>query len=164
MPTMERSVHIKAPANRVFAYVDDIRNLARHMSEGRSMAMMGSRLKLEILSPNTTGIGATYRYSGRMMGLDLDFSETVFRYVPGREKAWRTIGTPRLLIIRAYEMWVKVEPRTGDSANLTIGIDYLLPAAGFWRLAGKALAGVYARWCLDNMTEGSKRALQAGEQ
>jgi uncharacterized membrane protein len=70
MPTMERSVGINAPADRVFAYVDDIRNLARHMSEGGSMAMMGSRLKLDILSPNPTGIGATYRYSGRMMGLE----------------------------------------------------------------------------------------------
>ena len=86
MSTLSRSVTIEAPAERVFAYVDDIRNLARHMSESRSMPMMGSKLKLEIMTPEPTGVGAVYRYSGRMMGLTIDFSETVTKYVAGREK------------------------------------------------------------------------------
>ena len=94
MSKLSRSVTIEAPAERVFAYVDDIRNLARHMSESRSMPMMGSKLKLEIMTPEPTGVGAVYRYSGRMMGLTIDFSETVTNYVPGREKVWRTIGEP----------------------------------------------------------------------
>lgn len=34
MPTLSRSVSIEAPAERVFAYVDDIRNLACHMTNG----------------------------------------------------------------------------------------------------------------------------------
>ena len=76
MAKLSRSVTIEAPAERAFAYVDDIRNLARHMSEGRSMPMMGSKLKLEIMTPEPTGLGAVYRYSGRMMGLTIDFSET----------------------------------------------------------------------------------------
>jgi len=102
MSTLSRSVTIEAPAERVFAYVDDIRNLARHMSEGRSMPMMGSKLKLEIMTPEPTGVGAVYRYFGRMMGLTIDFSETVTKYVAGREKVWRTIGKPELLIIAGY--------------------------------------------------------------
>ena len=52
MSKLSRTVTIEAPAERVFAYVDDIRNLARHMSESRSMPMMGSKLKLEIMTPN----------------------------------------------------------------------------------------------------------------
>lgn len=32
MPVLSRSATIDAPAERVFAYVDDIRNLARHMN------------------------------------------------------------------------------------------------------------------------------------
>jgi hypothetical protein len=47
---LSRSALIDAPAERVFAYVDDIRNLARHMSERGSMPMMGSKLALVILS------------------------------------------------------------------------------------------------------------------
>ena len=50
MAMLSRSITIEAPAERVFAYVDDIRNVARHMSESRSMPMMGSKLKLEIMT------------------------------------------------------------------------------------------------------------------
>jgi hypothetical protein len=60
MPALSRSARINASAERVFAYVDDIRNLARHMSERGSMPMMGSKLVLEIVTPQATGIGATY--------------------------------------------------------------------------------------------------------
>ena len=91
-----------------------------------------------------------------MMGLTIDFSETVTSYVPGREKVWRTIGKPRLLIIASYEMRVLVEPMAGTTASrLTISIDYTLPRSGIWRLLGRLLAAPYARWCLDNMTQGS---------
>lgn len=160
MPHLSRSAMVSAPVGEVFAYVDDIRNLARHMSESPSMPMMGSKLNLEIVSPKPTGVGATYRYTGKMLGLVLDFSETVTTYVAGREKIWRTIGNPKLLILRGYEMRVLVEPVTPATTNLTISIDYELPVAGFWRLAGWLLGDAYSRWCLAGMVDGSKRALE----
>ena len=55
MSTLGRSVTIEPPAERVFTYADDIRNLARHMSESRSMPMMGSKLKSEIMTPEPRG-------------------------------------------------------------------------------------------------------------
>jgi hypothetical protein len=160
MPSLSRSASIAAPAERVFAYADDIRNLARHMSESRSLPMMGSKLKLEIMTPEPTGVGAVYRYSGRMMGLTIDFSETVTKYVAGREKVWRTIGQPQLLIMAGYEMRILVEPVSPASSRLTIGIDYELPRAGVWRALGWTLAGAYSRWCLTSMVEGSKLDLE----
>lgn len=51
MSTLRRSVTIEAPAKRAFTYVDDIRNLTRHMGESRSMPTMGSALQLEIMTP-----------------------------------------------------------------------------------------------------------------
>jgi hypothetical protein len=54
MRHMSESVLIAAPAERTFGYVDDIRHLAGHMTENSSMAMMGSKLKLEIVSPRPT--------------------------------------------------------------------------------------------------------------
>ena len=160
MPQLSRTALVGASAERVFAYVDDIRNLARHMSESRSMPMMGSKLTLEIVTPASTGIGATYRYTGKMLGLVLDFSETVTTYVAGREKIWRTIGYPKLLIMRGYEMRVLVEPLTPATTNLTISIDYELPISRFWRIAGWLLADAYSRWCLTGMVDGSKRDLE----
>jgi hypothetical protein len=160
MPRLSRTALIGASAERVFAYVDDIRNLARHMSENPSMPMMGSKLTLEIVTAELTGVGATYRYKGKMLGLVLDFSETVTRYIAGREKIWRTIGNPKLLIMRGYEMRVLVEPVTPTTSNLTISIDYELPASGFWWIAGWLLGDAYSRWCLTGMVDGSKRELE----
>ena len=160
MSALSRSITIEATAERVFTYVDDIRNLARHMSESRSMPMMGSKLKLEIMTPEPTGVGAVYRYSGQMMGLTIDFSETVTKYVPGREKVWRTIGKPELLIIAGYEMRVLMEPVSPISSHLTISIDYVLPRAGIWRALGWALGDTYSRWCLTSMVEGTKLDLE----
>jgi hypothetical protein len=160
MPHLNRTALIDASAERVFAYVDDIRNLARHMSESPSMPMMGSKLKLEIVTPEPTDVGATYRYTGKMLGLVLDFSETVTTYIAGHEKIWRTIGNPKLLIIGSYEMRVLVEPVTPATSNLTISIDYELPVSGFWRIAGWLLGDAYSRWCLTGMVDGSKRDLE----
>ena len=75
MSMLSCSATIEARAERVFAYVGDIRNLARHRSESRSMPMMGSKLQLDIMTPEPTGVGAVYRYSGQMMGFTIDFSE-----------------------------------------------------------------------------------------
>lgn len=142
------------------AYVDDIRKLPRHMSERGSMAMVGSKLILEISTPEPTGIGATCRYSGRVMGLLIDFSETVTHYVPGREKTWRTSGEPRLLIIDNYEMRVLVEPMPDARSKLTITIDYTLPRSVLWRAIRGMLAASYARWCLESMIGGPVKDLE----
>ncbi len=162
MPALSRSATIEVSAERVFAYADDIRNLARHMSERGSMPMMGSKLALEVVTSEQSGVGATYRYTGRVMGLAIDFAETVTAYVPGREKIWHTIGAPRILNIDSYEMRVLVEPVSEMRSTLAISIDYTLPSRLPWRLFGKWLAATYARWCLDSMIEGTKRDLERG--
>src|SRR4029453_839428 len=102
MTTLTETVQIRAPAETVFAHVDDIRNLGWHMTGRSSMAVVGARLRLDVLSDQPTGLAATYRYSGTVMGLSIDFSESVTKYLPPREKVWRTIGEPRLLLLALY--------------------------------------------------------------
>ena len=160
MRSATQTVDIAAPAAAVFAHVDDMKNIGGHMTDRSSMAMMGSKLTLEIVSPRATGVGATYRYHGTMMGLRLDFSESVTRYVPGREKTWRTIGEPRLLILGGYEMRVLVEPRPPSSSRLTISITYDLPRAPGWRLVAMLVAGWYSRWCVGRMCSDAQKALE----
>jgi Polyketide cyclase / dehydrase and lipid transport len=161
MTTRSETVEIRAPAEAVFAHVDDIRNLGWHMTGRSSMAMMGSRLKLEILSDQVTGLGATYRYSGTILGLSIEFSESVTKYLPPRLKVWRTIGEPRLVVIASYEMRVAVEPLSPSSSRMTIAIVYELPRSGFWRIVGLVLARSYSRWCLRGMCRDTKRVLEA---
>jgi hypothetical protein len=79
-----------------------------------------------------------------MMGLSIDFSESVTKYLPPREKVWCTIGEPRLVIIGSYEMRVAVEPLSPSASRLTISIVYELRRSGFWRIVGLVLARSYA--------------------
>jgi len=160
MITATEMLEIRAPAEAVFAYVDDIRNLGWHMTNRSSMAMMGSRLRLQILSDQATGLGATYRYSGTMMGLSIDFSESVTKYMPPREKVWRTLGECRLLIIASYEMRLTVEPLSTSSSRLTISIVSELPRSGCWRIVGLMLARPYSHWCLRQMLRDARHALE----
>lgn len=160
MKTMSETVEIPASAEKVFAHVDDIHNVGWHMSEQPSMAMMGSKLRLEVVSQQATGLGATYRYSGKIIGLTLDFSESVTRYVPNREKVWHTVGEPRLLIMSSYEIRLAVEPRSPWASRLTISIAYELPRPWHWRVLGVLLASGYSRWCLRRMCRDAKRALE----
>ena len=69
-------------------------------------------------------------------------------YAACREKVWRTIRQPCLLILD-YEMCVRVERVDTASFRLTTGIDYRLPRSGLTRL----LAAPYTQWCLDSVNQ-----------
>ncbi len=159
MKTLTESVVIGAPAHQVFAFMDDVKNVGFHMSGRSSMPMMGSRLEIAILSPQSTGVGATYRMWGRMMGLTIDFSETVTKYIAGREKVWETIGEPKLLIMSSYVMRVAVNPLSLSSCRLTISLTYAPPRSIFWRFVSALVGDWYARWCLKSMCQDAKAAM-----
>ena len=59
MSKLSRSVTIETRPS-VYYLLDDYPQPRRDMSESRSMPMMGSKLKLEIMTPNP-GVGAVYR-------------------------------------------------------------------------------------------------------
>ena len=132
----------------VFADLDDIAALARHMSE-RSTAMLGSRLALSTVRSGN-GVGDRYRWDGRVLGLVIEAVEEVTVYEPPRRKRWCTIGTPRLIVIGSYCMQLELSEVDGGTASL-VRIEYTLPAAGWQRFAGALLGHSYARWCVDRM-------------
>lgn len=158
MRRLSESIEINAPADVVFRHVDDIRNTGMHMTES-SMPMMGGALALEVLSPNPLGLGATYRMHGKVMGMTIDFTETVTEWVPNRKRVWKTIGEPKLIIMGGYEMSFLVEP-VGGGSRLTFGISYDLPESFFGRILGWLLGNWYGRWCLRNMCRDAKSALE----
>jgi hypothetical protein len=84
-----------------------------------------------------------------------------FGAFPPREKVWRTLGEPRLWIIASYEMRLAIEPLSAASSRLTISIVYDLPRPAFWRSVGLLLARSYSRWCLRQMLQDARRALEA---
>jgi len=93
----ERKAHLARQIAAVFAQLDDLAALARHMSE-RSAAMLGSRLTFTTLQ-TAGGVGNRYRWKGHIPGIPIDAVEEVAIYEPPRRKRWCTIGTPRLVVI-----------------------------------------------------------------
>lgn len=131
----------------VFAHLDDIAALARHMSE-RSLRMLGSRLTLSAVRAGN-GVGDRYRWDGRVLGLTIEAVEEVTVYEPPRVKRWCTIGSPRLIVIGGYCMQLELHEVDGGTA-IRVRIEYDLPAAG-WQRATGVLGHAYARWCVDRM-------------
>ena len=151
----ESAALIKAPVDRVFAYLDDPKALAAHMGES-SLMMAGSRMLIDVDTDGGRVVGSKIRMQGRMMGISLSLEEVITeRQVPIR-KVWETIGTPNLLVIAHYRMGFELTPR-GDSSMVRVFIDYSLPTAfpGSW--LGRLLGGVYARWCTKQMADDAAR-------
>jgi hypothetical protein len=144
----ERTVFSRRTPAEVFADLDDVQKLARHMTK-RSAAMFGSRLDL-VVDKSRTGVGQRYRWQGQVLGLPIAVDEEVTLYDPPREKRWCTIGTPRLIVQSRYCMSFLSREVDGGTAT-TLRLEYDLPEHGWSALAGRLLGHSYARWCVDRM-------------
>lgn len=155
---LSESVEIKSSPDVVFSHIDYVRNIGMHMSK-RSMPMMGGSLKTEILSKNDRGLGATYRMYGKVMGMKIDFTEKVTKWIENQEKVWETIGEPKLIIMGGYIMNLNVRP-SNFGTRLTFGIKYSYPKSVFWKGISIVVGDWYAKWCLRNMCRDAKKALE----
>ena len=94
-----------------------------------------------------------------MMGLPMDFTVAVTKWVEGREKQWETVGAARMIILSWYRMDLRlVDEIHGTMATLSIA--YTLPRPLLRRLVARVLAPWYAGWCLRHMLNDSRKALE----
>ena len=158
MKTKSKSIFINVTPEKVFAQMDDFSKTGMHMSEN-SMMMMGSKLKLEQLSPNATGAGASYRWYGKMLGMKMDFSETVTIWQPPKRKEWEIIGDAKIIIMSWYKMGFEIS--TDEKGTMTkIGISYLPPKEWYYKILSFFFANWYCNWCLNNMLDDTKKNLE----
>ena len=158
MKTKSKSSFINATPEKVFAQMDDFSKTGMHMSEN-SMMMMGSKLKLEQLSPNATGAGASYRWYGKMLGMKMDFSETVTIWQPPKRKEWEIIGEAKIIIMSWYKMGFEISPNE-NGTMAKIGISYLPPKEWYYKILSFFFANWYCNWCLNNMLDDTKKNLE----
>ncbi len=158
MKRSKKGIIIHAPVERVFSYMDDLAKTGMHMSE-RSMMIMGGKLKLEHVSGPERGEGSTYRWAGRVLGLPVDFTETVTRWRENEEKVWETTGAPRMIILGWYRMHLATG-RAENGTRAALEIEYTPPDGFFYRLLSAAFARWYAEWCLGKMLGDAKKALE----
>jgi hypothetical protein len=158
MKTLCRTETFYAAPQMVFNALDDLGVKGSHMTTSTVM-MMGSKLHLEYISKNRTGAGTKYRWTGRMMGVKMDFTVEVTKWINGREKIWETIGKTRLIIYSWYRMTLKItSTECGTEAELSI--TYEKPKGLLNRIFSFLLADWYCNWCLRKMINDAKTLLQ----
>lgn len=145
----EYAAVVNAPAEVVFAHLDDPRRLSAHMSKS-SWMMAGSSMAIDLDAGEGRVEGARIRLTGRILGISLSLDEIVTEHEFPRRKAWQTTGTPRLLVIGHYRMGFAITP-DGESCRLRVFIGYALPEEPVAHWVGVAFGGIYAQWCTRRM-------------
>ena len=158
MKTKTKSIIIQSTPETVFAYMDNLGNTGMHMTKNSAM-MMGTKLKLEQLSPNATGLNAKFNWSGKMMGVNMDFTISVTKWVWGKEKIWETVGEAQMIILKWYRMRLCLSPEANFN-KAVLSIDYTKPDNVFLWVISIFLAPLYANWCLNSMLKDSKLNLE----
>jgi predicted ATPase len=158
MKTIKRIEIYNAPADKVFSYLDDLGVTGMHMTKS-SLMMMGSKLHLEFLTKHHTGIGSKYQWKGTMMGMKMNFTVEVTKWVEGVEKVWETIGEAEMIIYSWYRMHLLVYPK-GNTSEAELSITYEKSKEWFTKILSFLFADWYCNWCLKNMLSDSKRKIE----
>ena len=132
MKTKSKNILIHSTPEKVFAEMDDISKTGMHMTES-SIMMIGSKLNLEQLSTNPTGVDAKYSWYGKMMGMTMDFSETVTKWQSPILKEWETFGDAKMIIMSWYRMWFEITAAE-NGATAKISISYLPPKEWYYKI------------------------------
>lgn len=160
MKTIKRIETYNAPAEKVFSCIDDLGVTGMHMTKSSAM-MMGSKLRLEYLTTNHTGLGSKYRWTGTMMGMKMDFTVAVTRWIEGVEKIWETIGEARMIIYSWYRMHLLILEK-GNTTEAELSITYEKPKGWVAKIISFLFADWYCDWCLKNMLTDAKRNIIIG--
>ncbi|HXL54869.1 MAG TPA: hypothetical protein VN958_01345 [Chitinophagaceae bacterium] len=84
----------RALPEEVFKTIDDLGVAGMHMTKS-SMMMMGSKLHLEFLTKNKTGLDSKYRWTGRMMELKMDFTVKVIKWIEEKKRFGKLLVNQR---------------------------------------------------------------------
>ena len=158
MKTINKKIHIVALPEKVFETLDDLGVTGMHMTRSSAM-MMGSKLHLQYLTANQKGLGSRYRWTGKMMGMNMDFTVEVTKWIKGVEKVWETIGEAKMMIYSWYRMCLLVSG-DGNRSLAELSITYKKPNGWFPKILSFLFADLYCRWCLKNMLEDTKKVLE----
>lgn len=148
----EKEMIISGTSKEVFAFMDDIRNTGKHMTES-SGAMAGSKLKIEWISENKTGLSTKYRWTGKVIGMQLDFTVEVSKWIEEKEKVWGTVGNAKMIVIDWFEMYLVMTPENNGTSNAKLSINYT-KHKGLW---GFMLGKWYSKWCVKSMLKDTKK-------
>ena len=149
MKTITQKKQIHAAPEIVFELLDDLTVTGMHMTQSSAM-MMGSKLHLHYLTDNRKGLGSKYRWTGKMMGMQMDFTVGVTKWIKPLEKIWETIGESKMIIYSWYRMNLLLGKQNGGTL-VELSITYKKPNGWFAGIVSFLFADWYCRWCLRKM-------------
>lgn len=155
----EESVGVNAKPDEVFAYADDHRNFSSHMNKS-SWMMGGGSMKTEVDEGRGQEVGSHIRMSGAVFGANLFLDEVIVEREQPHKKAWETVGDVNLLVIDQYKLGFEITPRD-DASDMRVYIDYDPPKSWKTKWLGKIFGGMYAKWCVGQMTNGTREHFQS---
>ncbi|QJB37246.1 SRPBCC family protein [Chitinophaga oryzae] len=158
MKSIERTETFDAPTGKVFRCIDDLAVTGMHMNRS-SVMMMGSKLHLQYLTEKKEGTGTKYRWTGKIMGIPLDFTVEVTKWIDGKEKVWETIGQPKMIIFSWYRMDLTISPVDDYCTKAALSVTYEKPKGFINKILCILLADWYCRWCLKKMLGDAKKML-----
>lgn len=148
----ESSVVVSASPDETFNYADNHENFSSHMNKS-SWMMGGGKMETTMDDGHGQKVGSHIQMTGEVFGMELSLDEVVTLHEPPHQKAWQTVGTPKLLVIGDYKMGFEITPDRQDS-NLKVYIDYELPKSSPSRWLGYLFGDMYAKWCVKQMVGG----------
>jgi hypothetical protein len=159
MNTVLKRKQYKFPPEEVFDILDDLGVSGIHMT-GTSMTMMGSKLQLTYLTQQKTGLYTRYRWFGKVLWWNMDFTVRVVKWEQGREKIWETVGRAELIIYSWFRMRLTIDP-CPEGSIATVSISYQEPSGAFKKLLCSLLGDYYCKWCLNNMLDDAEKKLNS---
>ncbi len=160
MKTISKTEIYHAMPEQVFKSIDDLGVTGMHMTKA-SWMMMGSKLKLEFLTKNHSGLNSRYRWTGKMMGMFMDFTVNVSKWIPGVEKIWLTVGDPKLILYSWFRMRLFITALPDLSSQAELSITYEKPKEILHILLSFFFADWYCRWCLRKMLGDARISLNS---
>lgn len=162
MKTIKRTQVYNTPIEKVFHAIDDLGVTGTHMTKSSAM-MMGSKLHLEYLTTNHTGLGTKYRWTGTMMAMKMDFTVEVTKWNEAVEKIWETIGEAKMIIYSWYRMHLQLTKK-GGKTEAELSITYAKPKGWFLNIISFLFADWYCNWCLKNMLTDAKKQTESNSK
>ncbi|MFZ1866801.1 MAG: SRPBCC family protein [Polyangiales bacterium] len=143
METIEKSIIINAPVQKVFEYIDDPRNDPEWMID-----MMEVH---EVEGP--PGVGRHFHWTFKMVGVPLKGQSTTIEHVPNRRTVTESQGG-------VSSTWAADLQPEGDGTKLTMKVEYTIPVPVLGKLAEHLVAKRNER-NLESSMQNIKQILEA---
>jgi predicted ATPase len=94
-----------------------------------------------------------------MLGIKIDFTVKVTKWVEGVEKVWETTGEASMILFSWYRMHLLLYPK-GGSTQADLSITYEKPKGWLARIITFLFADLYCYWCLKRMLSDGKSKIE----